>query len=190
MSKRSLPKRVLGVALSIMFVDCIYLTWRFVALREGWVEPHTGLCSWSEQIDCDKILMTPEARAFYLPNAVLGLGFYGGMWLWWFVGQRLGVALRHRLQVLLITLGMASIFTLWFWYLLLGLPFLCPFCPWNHIMTYIALGSAVYVYKKAPGATSTWTPIGKKMVLFCMVQGVVIWLIWLVFYWMGYQPDF
>ena len=36
------------------------------------------------------------------------------------------------------------------WYLLLGLPFLCPFCPWNHVLTYVALVLAVRIWRLTP----------------------------------------
>ena len=54
-------ERWLSIVLVITALDTIYLSWRFTALFAGWVVPGTGLCSWSEGIDCDKVLVTPEA---------------------------------------------------------------------------------------------------------------------------------
>jgi hypothetical protein len=42
------------------------------------------------------------------------------------------------------------VMTLWFWHLLLGLDALCPFCPWNHVLTYVALALAVRVWRLTP----------------------------------------
>jgi thiamine transporter ThiT len=39
-------------------------------------------------------------------------------------------------------LSTASLASLWFWRLLLQLEALCPVCPWNHVLTYVALGFA------------------------------------------------
>jgi uncharacterized membrane protein len=141
----------LTLVLVIAALDTVYLTWRFTALFAGWVTPGTGLCSWSDGIDCDKVLQTPEARTFVVPNAVLGCGFYAGALLWWLLGRRLGPAYKpHLVRSLAVWLGVASLMTVWFWYLLLGLPWLCPFCPWNHILTYVALALAIRIWKLTP----------------------------------------
>jgi hypothetical protein len=100
------------------------------------------------------VLQTPQARAFVVPNAILGLGFYTGAVLWWFVGRRLGAAYQaHLVRTLAVWLGIASLMTLWFWWLLVQLPALCPFCPWNHVLTYVALFLAVQVWQLTPPAT-------------------------------------
>lgn len=141
----------LTAVLVVAACDTVYLTWRFSALYAGWVVPGTGVCSWSAGVDCDKVLQTPEARAFVVPNAVLGLGFYTGALLWWAAGRRLGPAYRpHLVRSLAVWLGVASLLTLWFWRLLLGLDARCPFCPWNHIMTYAALYLAVRIWRLSP----------------------------------------
>jgi uncharacterized membrane protein len=104
----------LSVVLIVTALDTVYLSWRFTALYAGWVTPGTGLCSWTAGIDCDKVLTTPEARAFVVPNAILGLGFYtGALWWWWFLGRRLGPAYRpHLVRSLAFWLGVASLMTL------------------------------------------------------------------------------
>jgi uncharacterized membrane protein len=141
----------LTVVLVVAALDTVYLTWRFTALFAGWVTPGTGVCSWTERVDCDKVLRAPEARAFVVPNAVLGLGFYTGALLWWVAGRRLGPAYRpHLVRSLAVWLGVASLMTLWFWWLLLRLDALCPFCPWNHALTYVALYLAVRVVRLTP----------------------------------------
>jgi uncharacterized membrane protein len=141
----------LSAVLIVMSLDTAYLSWRFTALYAGWVEPGTGLCSWSERVDCDKVLRTPQARAFVVPNAILGLGFYTGAALWWFLGYRLGPAYRpHMIRSLAVWLGVASVATLWFWWLLIHLDALCPFCPWNHVLTYVALFLAVRIWRLTP----------------------------------------
>src|SRR5215213_4704878 len=88
---------LLGIVLLITVFDTAYLSWRFVALHAGWVVPGTGLCSWSASVDCDRVLMTAEARAFYVPNGLLGFGFFLGCLVWWSVGSRLGEAYRHHI---------------------------------------------------------------------------------------------
>src|SRR5205809_7619580 len=141
----------LTVVLVVAALDTAYLTWRFTALFAGWVSPGTGICSWTERVDCDKVLQTPEARAFVVPNAVLALGFYTGALLWWGAGRRLGPAYRpHLVRSLAVWLGVASVMTLRFWWLLIHLDALCPFCPWNHVLTYVALYLAVRVWLLTP----------------------------------------
>jgi uncharacterized membrane protein len=150
-SHRQLLERCLTLVLVVAVLDTTYLSWRFTALYAGWVTPGTGLCSWSAHIDCDKVLTTPWARAFVVPNAILGLGFYSGALLWWLAGRRLELAYRpHLVRSLAVWLGVASLVTLWFWHLLLGLDALCPVCPWNHVLTYIALGLAVRIWQLTP----------------------------------------
>src|SRR5690349_15323831 len=82
--------RLLTIVLVITVLDTAYLSWRFIALHAGWVISGTGICSWSAHIDCDKVLLSPQARAFYVPNAILGFGNFCGCLLWWTVGSRLG----------------------------------------------------------------------------------------------------
>lgn len=143
----------LEIALVVAVVDCVYLAWRYLALHgapEAWVVPHTGLCSWTAHIDCDQVLVTPEARAFFVPNATLGLGFFLGAAHWWFVGLRRYPEHRlHLARTLAFWLGVASLFTARFWMLLVRLPALCPFCPWNHVFTYIAFAGALAAYRDA-----------------------------------------
>lgn len=145
--------RVLALALSVAVVDCVYLSWRYLALHGSptpWVVPHTGICSWTAGIDCDRVLVTPEARAFFVPNATLGLGFFLGAAYWWLVGARRYPAHRvHLARTLAFWLGVATLFTLRFWSLLVRLPALCPFCPWNHVFTYIAFGASIAVWRAA-----------------------------------------
>jgi uncharacterized membrane protein len=144
-------ERWLSLVLVLAALDTIYLSWRFTALYAGWVTPGTGLCSWGHGIDCDRVLQTPEARTFIVPNAILGLGFYTGALLWWLLGRRLGPAYRpHLVRSLAVWLGVASVLTLWFWWLLLQLDALCPFCPWNHVLTYLALFLAVRIGRLTP----------------------------------------
>jgi uncharacterized membrane protein len=150
-ARRKRLERWLSVVLIITALDTAYLTWRFTALFAHWVVPGTGLCSWSAGIDCDKVLQTPQARAFVVPNAYLGFGFYSGALWWWFLGRRLGPAYRpHLIRSLSVWLGVASLLTLWFWWLLAQLDALCPFCPWNHVLTYVALYLAVQLWKLWP----------------------------------------
>lgn len=138
-------RSLVSAALVVAVVDTAYLSWRFVALQEGWVEPHTGLCSWSDFVDCDAVLMTAQARAFWVPNAILGWGFFSGAALWWFLAPRVApTASRLALRIAAAWFAVATLLTLYFWWLLLHLPFVCPFCPWNHVWTYIALGGALW----------------------------------------------
>jgi hypothetical protein len=96
-------------------------------------------------------LLTPQARAFWVPNAILGLGFYTGCLWWWFLGRRLGPAYRaHVVRSLTFWLGIASLVTVYFWWLLIHLDVLCPFCPWNHILTYVALAISCRLWRITP----------------------------------------
>jgi uncharacterized membrane protein len=151
-AQRSRANTVLALAIAVAVLDCVYLSWRYLALHglpAPWVTPHTGLCSWTANIDCDRVLVTAEARAFFVPNATLGLGFFGGAAYWWFVGTRRWPEHRlHLARTLAFWLGVATLFTLRFWWLLIHLPALCPFCPWNHVFTYLAFAAAVLVWRR------------------------------------------
>ena len=145
------PERLLLVALLVAVVDSLYLSWRFLALAEGWVTPGTGLCSWTAYVDCDCVLRTAEARAFHVPNALLGLGFFLGCAVWWGWCRRRPPAQRRlALQLLAAWLAVATGFTLYFFGLLVQLPCLCPFCPWNHVWTWVALGAALRALRRTP----------------------------------------
>jgi hypothetical protein len=54
------------------------------------------------------------------------------------------------LRTLTFWLGIASLFTLVFWMLLFGLSALCPFCPWNHVLTYVAFILAILIWRSTP----------------------------------------
>ena len=151
-------EQILGAALSVGVLDCAYLTWRFVALQAGWVEPGTGLCSWSAGVDCDVVLSTPEARAFYVPNAVLGWGFFSGALLFWGGGRRrLPEALRGVVdRALAVWLGVATLLTFGFLYLMTQISALGPFCPWNHLWTWIACAASLALVRGGPPLDPTW----------------------------------
>src|SRR5215210_7386763 len=114
--------RLLTAAGLLAVVNTAYLSWRYLALQAGWVAPGTSLCSWTDGIDCDKVLLTREARAFYFPNALLGFGFWLGCLVWWEAGRRLGVDYRrHVLRTLAFWLAVAALLTLRFFWLLIHL---------------------------------------------------------------------
>src|SRR5919197_2798198 len=141
---RSRAEVILVTALTLASVNTAYLSWRYLALHAGLVSPGTGLCSLTEYVDCDRVLLTPEARAFYVPNALLGFGFFFGCSLWWRLGGRLGPAYRRHISVTLsFWLGVSCAATFWFFWLLAHLPNLCPLCPWNHLLNYVAFGAAL-----------------------------------------------
>lgn len=175
-------ERLLTILLTVMALNLTYLAWRYLALHAGWVSPGTGLCSWTANIDCDKVLTTPQARAFYVPNALLGFGFYGGCWLWWVLGRRLGEGYRYRIvQTLTFWLAVASLFTFWFFWLLINLDWLCPFCPWNHILTWVALAVAMVVWLRTP-RPKTPAPPGPVIALtvVCVLQAFLWMGLWLI----------
>lgn len=170
--KRKRLELWLTTILIIAALDTIYLGWRFTALFAGWVTPGTSICSWSTWIDCDKVLQTPQARAFIVPNAILAIGFYTGALIWWLVGRRLGEGYRHHLvRTLACWLGVASLLTFRFWSLLLSLDYLCPFCPWNHILTYVAFFLAIRIWQLTP-RPSRHQPLRPLLML---VAVCVIW---------------
>lgn len=186
-------ERVLGLGLSVGVLDCVYLSWRYLAVHIGWDELGTGLCSWSQGVDCDKVLLTPEANAFFVPNALLGLGFFGGVALWWFIGRRiLGARLRRALLAMVIFwLSLATLFTFYFFYLLVQLPALCPFCPWNHVFTYVALAGALSLWRSGwartdDAAASPWFDFKDRryiaLVLACVSWFVACQAVWLLYF--------
>lgn len=144
-------ERLLSLCILLAVVNTAYLSYRYVALRGGWARPGTGLCSLTEVIDCDRVLLTREARAFYFPNALLGFGFWLGCLVWWEAGRRLGAAYRrHVLRTLVFWLAVAGLLTLRFFWLLAHLEAFCPLCPWNHLLVYVALACAAVLWRRAP----------------------------------------
>lgn len=176
------PERLLTVVILLAVVNTAYLSWRYLALQAGWVVPGTSVCSWSEWIDCDKVLLTNEARAFYFPNALLGFGFWAGCLVWWEAGRRLGRDYRrHVLRTLAFWLAVAALFTFRFLWLLVHLDAFCPLCPWNHFLVYAALAVAVVLWGRAPApaARRPRAPL-VWLVVFCVSQ-FWLWLaLWLL----------
>ena len=169
-------------ALGFAALDSAYLTWRYLALRLALVKPGTSICSWSSFVDCDRVLLTPQANAFFVPNALLGLAFYLGCLLWWHWGKRLGPEYRHHLiRTLVFWLAVATVFTFRFFWLLFHLPHFCPLCPLNHIATYVALGAAVVLLVRTSpsGERFRWGPL-LILVLACVVLFVLLQVIWFV----------
>jgi uncharacterized membrane protein len=176
------PGRLLTAIFVLAIFNTGYLSWRFVALAAGWVEPGTGLCSWTEGIDCDKVLVTPQARAYYFPNALLGLGFWVGCLVWWEWGRRLGAAYRrHVLRTLAFWLAVAALLTFRFFWLLLHLEAFCPLCPWNHLLTYAALALACVLWRHAPPRAhdAPHAPLA-RLVAVCVAQFWAWQLAWLL----------
>jgi uncharacterized membrane protein len=134
------------------------------------------------RVDCDKVLSTPQARAFYVPNAILGFGFFFGCWLWWMIGRRIGDEYLYAIYGLLaFWLFVASGFTFYFFWLLAHLEALCPFCPWNHLLTYIAFALAFLVFKSAPKPKCKLAkrPL-VKLICLCVGQFFFWQLVWVM----------
>ncbi|MFO0175538.1 MAG: vitamin K epoxide reductase family protein [Planctomycetota bacterium] len=138
------PARALGAALLLATANTAYLTWRYLAVRHGWSAPGAGLCSWTAWVDCDRVLQSAEARWFFVPHAVLGLGFFGGCWLFWRGARATAAATRLlALQWLAHALALGALASLWFpLYLMTRLDALCPLCPWNHALAFAAAWAA------------------------------------------------
>ena len=148
-ASRTLDRGLIAV-LAITVMDTAYLSWRYLALHAGRVIPGTGLCSWTDGIDCDQVLRTPQARAFFVPNALLGFGFFFGCLLWFVLGTRFvsPIVRREVHWLLALWLCIATVFTFRFFWLLIHLDHLCPFCPWNHLLTWIACGLSVTLVRR------------------------------------------
>jgi len=174
----------LGLVLVITVLDTAYLSWRFIALHSGWVTPGTGICSWSAAVDCDRVLMTQEARAFYVPNGLLGFGFFFGCMIWWIIGRRLGEPYRHHIiRTLAFWLAIATLFTLRFFWLLVHLDAFCPFCPWNHVLTYVGLILALTIWRRTPRPQES-APLMPLIWLVCLcVAQFFLWqVVWIIAY--------
>jgi uncharacterized membrane protein len=173
-------ERWLVSALVFAALDSGYLAWRYLALRLAVVTPGTSICSWSARIDCDRVLLTPQANAFIVPNALLGAAFYAGCLVWWYFGTRLGPEYRfHIIRTLAFWLGVASVVTLRFFWLLVHLPVFCPLCPLNHFATYIALAAAVILLKRTePGSGMTRRKPLIALVIACVVFFALCQLLW------------
>ena len=182
----SKPSRRLDALLTIVLIltvlNTAYLSWRYIALHAGWVVSGSGICSWTVKIDCDKVLVTPEARAFYVPNAILAFSFFIGCLEWWVAGLWLGEAYRHHIiRTLAFWLGLASVLTFRFFWLLIHLDAFCPFCPWNHFLTYVALVLALVIWRSTSRPTNQ-APVKPLAVLVsvCVAQFFVWQLLWLI----------
>jgi uncharacterized membrane protein len=144
------PARWLGLALALATANTAYLTWRYLAVRHGWSAPGSGLCSWTEWVDCDRVLQSAEARWFVVPNAVLGFGFFGGSWLGWRgVQATTGATRAVGCAWLARALVVGALASLWFVYLMTRLDALCPLCPWNHALAFVAAAAACVVARRA-----------------------------------------
>lgn len=185
MVARKTPRRLgalLTVVLIITVLNTGYLSWRFIALQAGWVTAGTGICSWTETIDCDKVLLTPDARAFHVPNAILAFGFFFGCLVWWVAGSWLGEPYRHHvIRTLGVWLGIATLFTFRFFWLLIHLDAFCPFCPWNHVLTYVALALALIIWRSTSRPTEhpALTPL-VVLTCICIVQFFVWQVLWMI----------
>lgn len=134
---------MLGLALALATANTAFLTWRYLAVRHGWATPGTGICSWTAWVDCDRVLQSAEARWFFVPNAVLGLGFFGGCWLGWRgVRATTGATFAAGCALLANVLAVGALASLWFLYLMTRLDALCPLCPWNHLLAFVAAWAA------------------------------------------------
>ena len=169
-------------------LDAGYLAWRYMALRLGLGMPGTSLCSWSTTIDCDRVLLTPQANAFWVPNALLGLGFSAGLLVFWAVTRRANAGTRGTLlRAMVLLLGVGAAATLYFFWLLAGLNWFCPLCPLNHLLLYVAFGAALIALRRqrgqasaappdyAPGATITPRAVGLAAAIF--VLGQAVWIV-------------
>ena len=175
-------ERWLVGALVFTALDSGYLTWRYLALRLALVRPGTSICSWTPFIDCDRVLLAPQANAFFVPNALLGFAFYLGCLIWWRAGTRLGAAYRfHVIRTLTFWLAVASLFTLRFFWLLVHLPNFCPICPLNHFATYGALAASFVLFRRtAHEATRIrWRPL-IVLVAVCVGLFTLLQLVWFV----------
>ncbi len=142
---------LLTILLLLAVINTGFLSWRYIALHANWVEKSSGICSITDKIDCDKVLVTAEARAFYVPNALLGFGFFFGCFLWWILGKRLDESYHfHIIRTLTFWLFIATLLTFRFFWLLINLDAFCPLCPWNHLLTWSALICAVLIWRKTP----------------------------------------
>ncbi|HEV7241303.1 MAG TPA: vitamin K epoxide reductase family protein [Thermoanaerobaculia bacterium] len=169
-------------ALGFAALDSAYLTWRYMALRLALVTPGTSICSWSSLVDCDRVLLTPQANAFFVPNALLGLAFYLGCLVWWHWGKRLGPKYRrHLVRTLVFWLAVATVMTFRFFWLLFHLSYFCPLCPLNHIATYVALAAAVVLLVRTSPSVERFClrPI-LILVLACVALFILLQLLWLV----------
>lgn len=155
-ASRTMPSaRWLGLALALATANTAYLTWRYLAVRHGWSEPGSGLCSWSAWIDCDRVLQSAEARWFVVPNAVLGLAFFGGSWLGWRGVQATTGATRALGTTWLArALVVGALASLWFVSLMTRLDALCPLCPWNHLLAFVAAAAACGEARRARTAAT------------------------------------
>jgi uncharacterized membrane protein len=185
---RSRAETILVAALALASINTAYLSWRFLALHAGLVNPGTGLCSLTAYVDCDRVLLTAQARAFYVPNALLGLGFFLGCYLWWRLGSRLGPEYRrHIAQALAFWLGVSSVATLWFFWLLVQLPYFCPLCPWNHLLNYVAFGAALRLALRTPRPEVRLAPRPlTRLVTVCISLFIAIQLVWVLAFAKGY----
>lgn len=183
MEKNSLLVFLLKFVLFLAVINTAYLSWRYLALEANFVENGTGICSLTEYIDCDKVLTTSEARAFYVPNALLGFGFFFGCFLWLMIGLRLNEKYHyHLIRTLVFWLFIATLFTFRFIWLLIHLPNLCPLCPWNHLLTYLALIFAFFLWRKTPHQKDE-TSIKPLILLvtFCVGQFFLWLILWAIF---------
>jgi uncharacterized membrane protein len=177
-----LTERLMIAALGFAALDSSYLTWRYLALRLMLVRPGSSLCSWSSFVDCDRVLLAPQANAFFVPNALLGLAFYLGCLIWWHWGKRLGPQYRHHVvRTIVFWLAVATVITFRFFWLLFHLSYFCPLCPLNHVATYVALAAAVALLVKTPPSREQFRfrPLF-ILVLACVGLFILLQVLWFI----------
>lgn len=174
---------LLKILLLLAVINTAYLSWRYLALEANLVANGSGICSLTEYVDCDKVLTTPQARAFYVPNALLGFGFFFGCFLWLTIGFRLDEKYHyHLIRTLVFWLVVATFFTLRFIWLLIHLPNLCPLCPWNHLLTYLALICAFLIWQRTPHRSEKIAAKPFILLIILCVGQFFLWLgLWFIF---------
>lgn len=175
--------RVFFVAAALAVLDTLYVSWRYLALHARLVTPRTGFCSFTTTpflrfplgIDCDPVLLSPQARAFYVPNATLGLGFFLGCLVFYAWCLRRDARTQYfGIVMMVFWLSLATLFTFRFYSLLVHLPTLCVICPWNHLLTWVMNIAIVARWLRTPRPAG---PLSLSLAVGPIVAGVAIFVV-------------
>ncbi|MDR5709297.1 MAG: vitamin K epoxide reductase family protein [Armatimonadota bacterium] len=132
---------VVGGLCTVGFLDSLYFTlvqYRILPPDPRWLPRFCRV----EQGRCLSLLQAPEARLLWIPNSVVGLGFYPGVFAAALLGQLgdrrwLGAALVVALGAVL-----ASFYLVWA--LLRRLRIHCPLCYLAHVVNAALLALLIF----------------------------------------------
>lgn len=180
---------VLILALTAAILLSLYLSLRHAQLVTKQAKAGTGLCSFSAELDCDSVLLTPQALTFGIPNSVFALLLYSNLLLCGLITWYLqGNLWRWYVRIGLIVDIAAVLVSVYFAYVLLTrMPSKCVFCTALQACSLIALGAYLGLLRSTSEVIPNpreW-PLAGLVVLSCFLLTPLLFLSVELFYMQG-----